>query len=302
MNSGKTTSKFISGFQRFLLRNFGHYLSDSIYLRALYKIRMGHKMNLKNPKTFQEKIQWLKINYRKPEFTVMVDKYAVKEFVAKKIGKEYIIPTIGVWNRVEDINIEELPNKFVLKTTHGGGGGGVIICRDKSKFDMNKVLPRLNSLLKLNIYKNYREWPYKDVPRRIIAEKFLETSESTDLTDYKIFCFNGKPKYIQVIKDRNTVETIDFFDTHWVHQPFVGLNPKCKNAKIEPHKPSNLEEMIYIAEKLSKDIPFVRVDLYNIDSKVYFGELTFYPASGIGKFSPDEWSLKLGDLLQLPIK
>lgn len=287
-----------------ILNRFGTWLPDKLFLKVKFYLSMGYNLNLKNPKTFQEKIQWLKLYYRRPEFTQMVDKLAVKDYVSKLIGEQYIIPILGIWEKPEDIDYNSLPEKFVLKTTHGGGGSGVIVCRDKSKLDIYTTKEKLQKSLHSDIYKKYREWPYKNVQRRIIAEHFLENSGKADLIDYKIFCFHGEPRYIQVIQDRKSEETIDFFDMEWNHMEFIGLNPigpnpKAQNATIRPEKPVNLEEMIDIARKLSEGIVFVRVDLYNINSKIYFGELTFYPASGIGKITPKEWSLKLGDLIHL---
>lgn len=285
-----------------IINRFGTWLPDKQFLKIKFWLSLGYKLNIKNPKTFQEKIQWLKLYNRMPEYTKMVDKYAVKDYVAGIIGKEYIIPTLGVWESTEEIDFHELPNQFVLKTTHAGGGGGVIVCRDKSMLDIESAKQKLDKSLKSDIYKYYREWPYKNVPRRIIAEQLLEIPDKKDLIDYKIYCFNGKPVYIQVIQDRNTKETIDFFDTEWNHQEFLGLLNERSEISYEatvPTEPDNLDEMLIVAEKLAKDTTFVRVDLYNIDSKVYFGELTFYPASCFGKFTPAEWPSKHRDLIQL---
>lgn len=275
------------------------WLPDSLYLRLLYYGELGRWLNLSNPKRFTEKIQWLKLHDRRPEYTMMVDKYAVKDYVAAKIGAEFIIPTLGIWNSFDDIDFKSLPDKFVLKTTHGGGSGGVVICSDKSAFDMGKARTKLEESLRSDIYTNYREWPYKNVPRRIIAEQFIEVPFNKDLPDYKIFCFNGTPRYIQVIKDRNTDESIDFFDTEWNHQPFYGLNPNVHPSTHDIPKPANLEDMLKIACHLAKNIDFVRVDLYQTTDKVYFGELTFYPASGMGVFNPDKWDLTLGEFINL---
>lgn len=279
---------------------------DKLYLQLLYYFEMGHKLNLKNPKTFTEKLQWLKLYNRKPEYTTMVDKYAVKEYVAKKIGNEYIIPTLGVWDTIEDIDWNSLPDQFVLKTTHGGGGGGVVICRDKVTFNRQAASQKLRYSLNSDIYLNYREWPYKNVPKRIIAEKFMMESgiqkADSDLADYKFYCFNGEPTYCQVIRDRRTKETIDFYDMEWNHMPFVGLNPKVSNGVLPVVKPKHLDKMIDICRKLSKDIPFARVDLYVINEAIYFGEITFFPASGIGKFEPKGWDKKLGHLINLPLQ
>lgn len=264
---------------------------------------MGHWIDWKNPRTFTEKIQWLKVYNRNPKYTTMVDKYAVKKYVGDRIGEEYIIPTLGVWDTPEDIDWDSLPNQFVLKTTHGGGGGGVFICKDKSTFDIKSTIARIKNSLASDIYLELREWPYKNVPKRIIAEKFMAPVKNpipTDLSDYKFFCFNGEPEYCQVIRDRYSKETIDFYDMEWNHQEFVGLNPVARNGLAPVAPPKHLNEIIQICKKLAKDIPFVRVDLYVIDEKQYFGELTFYPASGIGTFNLDVWNGRLGDLLTLP--
>ena len=263
---------------------------------------MGEKLDLNNPKTFTQKLQWLKLYNRKPEYTTMVDKYAVKEYVANIIGKEHIIPTLGVWNSANEIDWDALPNQFVLKTTHGGGGGGVVICKDKATFDRVATKEKLSKSLKSDIYWIFREWPYKNVTKQIIAEQYLSELSSTDLIDYKFFCFNGNVLYCQVIKDRSTLETIDFFDTNWEHQDFIGLlnNDVIKKSKQPISQPVNFSEMVSFAQKLSKGIPFVRVDFYNLAGKIYFGELTFFPASGLGKFEPKEWDVTLGNYLSLP--
>jgi len=291
-----------------VLRRIAPWISnDELYLRILFFLKQRKVLHLKNPQTFSEKLQWLKLYDRKPEYTTMVDKYAVKEYVANIIGEEYIIPTIGVWDKPEDIDWDSLPDKFVLKTTHGGGSVGVVICKDKNSFNKEKAIRNLSQSLKQNIYTELREWPYKDVKKRIIAEPFLEdfSNNSQDLPDFKFFCFNGDPKYCQVIKDRNTKETIDFFDINWQHQEFIGLNPvkgdQYHNAKVTPSIPKHFQEMQVIASKLSKNIPFSRIDLYEINGKVYFGEITLFPASGMGVFKPEEWNKRLGDMLDLSL-
>lgn len=275
-------------------------LPDRLYLEILFRHRMGYRLNLNNPQTFSEKLQWLKLYNRNPEYTKLVDKYAVKDYVAGIIGEEYIIPTLGVWNKPEDIEWDKLPNQFVLKTTQGGGNSGVVICRDKTSFDKQNAIERLNESLKFDIYKIWREWPYKNVPKRVIAEKYIDPQPaSLDLPDYKFFCFNGDPKYCQVISGRNEKMCIDFFDKDWKHQPFH--EPKSFSfADIEPERPKNFEKMLHLAAMISKGKHFSRIDFYDVNEKVYFGEITFYPTSGMGGFDPKSWDKLFGDLITLP--
>lgn len=282
-----------------LIMHAGKCLPDRIYLLWLYRLKMGKPLNLKNPRTFSEKLQWLKLYDRNSEYTRMVDKYAVKEYVAGAIGEEYVIPTLGVWNKPEDIDWNSLPDQFVLKTTHGGGSTGVVICTDKSCFDKQQAVDKLNKSLKIDIYKFFREWPYKDVPRRIIAEKYLEPEpEINDLPDYKFFCFNGEPKYCQVISGRGTTMSIDFFDHNWKHQPFH--EPKSfPFAEFTPKKPNCFDLMWELAKKLAQGKAFSRIDFYQVREKVYFGEITFYPTSGMGGFNPVEYDEILGDFIEL---
>lgn len=287
---------------RYLLYKLAPICPDSIYLKMLFRFHMGTKLNLDTPQTFCEKLQWLKLYNRKPEYTQMVDKYEAKKYVANIIGEEYIIPTLGVWDKFDDIDFDILPNRFVLKTTHGGGNTGVVICKDKSTFDIASAKKKLNKSLRNSIYLKYREWPYKDVARRIVAEQYIEVEGQSDLPDYKFYCFNGVPKYCQVIRNRNTKETIDFYDIEWNHMPFAGLNPIAKNGEKTIDKPSLLNQMLTICNKLTNNIPFARIDLYLTNDKIYFGEITFFPASGIGRFTPIDWDHKLGDLIELPIK
>ena len=278
------------------------YFSDYVFLKTTWRLHMGYPLNLKAPQSFNEKLQWIKLYDRNPLYTTMVDKYLAKKYVKGIIGEEYIIPTIGIWDNLGDINVEALPQKFVLKCTHDSGS--IVICRDKRNFSFKEAKRKLSIGLNTNYYRLTREWPYKNVKRRIIAEQFLEELSSDDLIDYKFFCFNGVPIYCQVIKDRNKAETIDFFDMEWKHQDFIGLglNPDVlKYSKDDIEKPKNFETMILLSKKLSRNIPFVRVDFYNLDGKIYFGELTFFPTNGMGRFYPLIWNNKIGNLLELNI-
>ena len=271
---------------------------DALYLKIRYYLYFGKRLNLKAPKTFSEKIQWLKLYNRKPEYTMMVDKYAVKKYVKSIIGEKYIIPTLGVWNSFDDIDFDSLPDKFVLKTTNGGGSTGVLLCKNKRSFNKGKARQILELSLKRNIYDTFREWPYKNVHPQILAEELLEFPDNTDLYDYKFFCFNGEPQYCQVISGRNDVMSIDFFDKSWIHQPFH--EPKdYPFAQTEPAKPVRYELMVSLARQLAKDIPFVRIDFYNLNGNMYFGEITFFPTSGFGGFMPEKWDEKFGEMIEI---
>lgn len=272
---------------------------DKLYLSIVYFAYYGKVLNWSNPKLFSEKMQWLKLYNRKPEYVIMADKIKAKEWVASIIGKEYIIPTLGVWDNVESIDFSRLPNKFVIKCNHNSGTG-MCICTNKAELDFVKVKNELKKGLNEDYYRTGREWPYKDIPRMIIAEQFMEDKSNVgDLTDYKFFCFNGVPKFCQVIRDRSTCETIDIYDMDWKKTPFVGLNPDCKNGKTEVPRPSKLDIMVDICKKLAYNKPFTRVDLYVINDNIYFGELTFFPMNGWGRFTPTEWNLKIGNMLDI---
>lgn len=285
------------------------FLPDKQFLQLRYFFEMGHRLNLKNPQTFTEKIQWLKLFNRRPEYALMVDKLSVKNFVAQRIGNDIVIPTIGIWNRPEEIDFDLLPDSFVLKTNHDGGSLGVIIVKDKNAADFSKIKQMLSVSLKNDIYTYYREWPYKNIKRQIFAEPYMQDGDNAELIDYKFYCFNGKPYYCQVIADRKKGETIDFYDIDWKHMPFYGLNPmpfyglnsKVGQAVKSHPKPTQYNLMLRYAEKIAEGIPFLRVDLYEINNKVYFGETTFFPASGYGVFTPAEWNDKLGQLIDLTV-
>lgn len=272
---------------------------DTLYIEILYWLSTGKEINLKEPKSFQEKLQWIKLNIHKPEFTMMVDKYEAKKYVASIIGEDHIIPTIGVWDSADAIDFSLLPNQFVLKCTHDSGR--VIICKDKRFFDSRWARKRLTNTLKTDYYKRSREFPYKNVRHRVIAEKYMEDENRNDLIDYKFFCFNGTARYCQVIQGRSGKETIDFYDREWTHQEFVGLTPHVGFSPTPLLKPEAFPEMLRIADTLASkiDSPFVRIDQYVINGHVYFGEITFYPFMGFGTFRPKEWNLKFGGMIKL---
>ena len=259
---------------------------------------MGKRLNLKNPTTFNEKLQWLKLYNRKPEYTIMVDKVKAKEYVAKIIGEEHIIPTLGVWDDPDEIDFDKLPNQFVLKCSHDSGG--LVICKDKAKLNKNKALERIGFCLKRNYYVATREYPYKDVPHRILAEKYMTNNGGTEeLTDYKFFCFNGYVDCVMVCIDRHIGETkFYFFNREW---KLLRLNPRGIAAPegFAIPKPTNMDEMFDIASKLSQGIPFVRVDLYDINNRIYFGEMTFFPDSGCDPNLLPETDEYFGNLLKI---
>lgn len=273
-------------------------MKDEKYLKLLYKQSMKKELNLDNPQTFNEKLQWLKLFDRQQEYIKIVDKYEVKKYISDKIGNEFIIPTIGIYNNFKEINFDELPNQFVIKTTHYGGGKGVYIIKDKNNINKKKIKKELSKLQRKNLYYYGREWPYKNVKPRIIIEKYLEDA-SGELKDYKFFCFNGKVEFFKIDFDRFTEHHANYYDTNLHLLPFgESMFPPIKSKKME--MPINLDKMISLAEKLSIGIPFIRVDLYNLNGKIYFGELTLYPASGFEEFEPEEYDLYLGNMLELP--
>jgi hypothetical protein len=272
-------------------------MSDERFIRKKYKIKMGKELNLKSPKTFNEKLQWMKLNDHNPLYTKLVDKYAVKEYVAGIIGEQYIIPTLGIWDSFEAINFDELPEQFVLKCTHDSGG--LVICKNKAKLNKVEAGEKIKKCLKRDYFQFGREWPYKDVPHRIIAEKFMEDSEYNELRDYKFFCFDGEVKALYIATERQKVGEdvkFDFFDSEFRHLPFKQGH---ENAKVCPEKPICFEEMKMLASKLSKGLREVRVDLYEVDGKVYFGELTFFHHGGWTPFTPEEWDYKFGEWIQV---
>ena len=287
------------------------WIPDDLFLKVRYRGEMNKPLNLRNPQTFNEKLQWLKLYDRKPEYTVMVDKYAAKQYVAAKIGEQYIIPTLGVWEHFDDIDFDSLPNQFVLKCTHDSGG--LVVCKDKSSLDKTAAREKLEKSLKQNYYWSGREWPYKNVPPRIIAEKYmsnnqekdnegilLSINENSDLKDYKFYCFNGTMKFVMINSDRNSDKPTkaDYFDRDFNWLDFTW---GYAHAEIRPEKPEKFEEMVFLAEKLSKGLSHIRVDFYECDGKVYFGELTFYDGSGFDAIEPIEWDYKIGKLIKSPL-
>lgn len=272
-------------------------MPDELYVRKMFKAIMGSQLRLGNPQTFNEKIQWLKLYDRNPIYTQWVDKYKVKEYVGSIIGNEHIIPTIGVWDNPEEIDFSQLPDQFVLKCNHNSGTG-MCICKDKKKLERDKVITELKMGLQEDYYLHSREWPYKNVPRKIIAEQYIGDANS-DLVDYKLMCFNGKHRCTFVCEGRNTGEGlhVTFYDKDWHIMPFERHYPRSKKGIPCP---GCYDKMIEYAELLSENCPFMRVDFYEVEGKLYFGEITLYPGSGYEEFTPEKWDYILGDWLKLP--
>lgn len=276
---------------------FSKYLNDEQFLRYRFRIVMGKRLDLKNPTSYNEKLQWLKLYDRNPLYTKLVDKVAVKDYVASIIGNEYIIPTLKVYKSPEEVRIEDLPERFVLKTNHDGDSLGVFVCKDKKNFDFNKAISILSKNLQHNYYYTGREWPYKNVNPVIFAEEYKE-DEFGELRDYKFFCFNGVVKALFVATERSVGHVkFDYFDRDFNHLDFTQSHPM---SNVTLKKPNNFEKMIELAERLSRGLPHVRIDLYNCNGKIYFGEMTFYHYGGMIKFHPEEWDYKFGSWLQLP--
>lgn len=280
-------------------RGFFNWMPDAQYLKIAYRVSLSKKLNLGNPTTFNEKLQWLKLHYREPLLTRCVDKYEVRSYIADMIGEEYLIPLIGgPWERFAEINFDKLPDQFVLKCTHDSGG--LVICRDKSKLDKDKARRKIEQCLKHNFYWGLREWPYKGVKPRIIAEQYMEDPQDGELRDYKFFAFDGETKALFIATDRGleTAETkFDFFDADFQHLDVRNGHP---NADTLPHKPAAFTLMKELAGKLSKGIPQVRVDFYEVEGRVYFGEMTFFHWSGLTPFEPEQWDRIFGDWIRLP--
>lgn len=273
-----------------------NWMPDKWYLSLKFRSKMGYWMNWKHPKTFNEKLQWLKIYDRNPLYTKLVDKYEVRKYISSKIGEEHLVPLLGVWENPSDIDFNSLPNQFVLKCTHDSAS--IIICEDKSKFDFDLVKQKMQHHLSINYYHPSREWPYKNVKPQIIAEKYIRDPNIPDLKDYKFQVFNGTVQNCFVCSKRFMPQGlhVTFFDKNWETLNFTKKYPKeCEL----PKKPLFFKEMLMISEQLSKDIPFVRVDFFETPSNFFISELTFYPGAGFEKFSPNDWDLKMGALLKI---
>lgn len=284
-------------------RGFYNSMDDEKYLKRKFKSVTGKELNIETPTTFNEKLQWLKLNNREDVYTVMADKVAARDFVAEKLGEEYLIPCIGVWDNADDIDFDKLPDKFVLKCNHNSGVG-MCICKDKSKLDIEKVKNELKKGMAQDYYITNREWPYKNIPRKIIAEQFMENKEEgiEGLRDYKFYCFDGNVDYLYIsegLDDHHTAK-ISFVTTDWKLADFKRTD--YANFTNLPEKPKKFDEMLSIAKELSKGFPFLRVDLYEINGKIYFSEFTFFPCSGYMPFEPEEWDYKFGEFIKLPKK
>lgn len=267
-------------------------MDDEAYLKRLFRYSMGYELPLDNPKTYNEKLQWLKLHDRRPLYTKLVDKYEAKAWVAEKIGAEYVIPVIaGPWDSADEIDFDALPEQFVLKCTHDSGG--VVICRDKAAFDREAARAKIAKTLRRNFFWAGREWPYRDVKPRVFAEQYLE-DESGELRDYKVMCFGGEPKLIQLHMGRFTHHTQDYYDTDW---NLLALRQGSPLSGAAVPRPAFLDEMLRLSAVLSEGFPHLRVDWYAINGRLLSGELTLYDSSGLETFEPADWDRKLGDLI-----
>lgn len=280
---------FLSG------RGLLNWMDDETYLKILFKYSVGYPLDLKKPKTYNEKLQWLKLHDRKPLYTQLVDKLAVKDYVAEKLGPEYVVPVIaGPWDSVDEIDFDALPDQFVLKCTHDSGG--VVICRDKAQLDREAVKAKLAKALGRNFYWPMREWPYKNVKPRVFAEKYLDGGAEASPNDYKVLCFAGKALFVQVHKGRFVHHTQDYYDIDWNRLPLVQGIPL---SETPDEKPVFLPELLSLSERLSQGFPHLRVDWFFADGRLYVGELTFYDSSGLEPFDPESYDRFFGDLICL---
>ena len=280
---------------------FSFLFSDECYLRTRYRLIFRKTLDLNNPITYSEKLQWLKLYYHRPELTTMVDKVKVKQYVAERIGNQYVVPILGVWYRPEDIEWDKLPEKFVLKTNHDGGNYGVVICRDKNKFDKEKAIKRLKKSLKRDTFLLGREWPYKNIDRKVFAEQYIEDAATDDLPEYKFFCFDGKAKMLNLVTERQSPTGVkfDYYDENFNH---LDLRNEYPHAAKPPKKSESFDFMKSLAEKMSVGLPHVRVDFFEAGGMVYFSEFTFFNGGGLVVFQPEKYDYILGQYIQLPEK
>lgn len=282
--------KIVYGFEKLGLLDW---LKDETYLKIIYRLEFKRKLNLENPRAYTEKLAWYKLHWRSKLAKSCADKYSVREYIKDKIGPEYLIDNYGCWDKFEDIDFDQLPNQFVLKPTNGCGD--VVICKDKSNFDIESARKKLNKYRNRHFSSKTKEWVYYDLPYRIIAERLLTTTDGSTIKDYKFFCFYGKPQFLIVCSDRDVDVNVDFYDLDWNWMPVSyghGNNPIHA-------KPGQFNKMLNIARILSQDFPHVRVDLYNEKGRIYCGELTFYHNGGISRYKPDKWDYQFGDLFDL---
>lgn len=271
------------------------WMPDEMFVKLAFRGELGQKLDLKNPKSFNEKLQWLKLYDHKTEYIDLVDKLKAKSVVGNQIGSQHIVPLYGHWKTADEIAFETLPDKFVLKCNHDQGS--VILVSDKNRINKKNVIDILNKKLKRNNFYGCREYPYKYIKPEVFAEEYL----GSDIIDYKFYCFNGKPKFLycgQGLTEDHSLK-IDFFDLDWNIMPFYRTDYR-RLGSIP--KPLHLDEMIDISKKLSKDIPFVRIDLFEVNGKVYFSEFTLCPAAGFMPFVPKEYDWIVGEWLKLPVK
>lgn len=272
--------------------------SDRYAVEQIWKSCMDYQLDLDNPHTFNEKLQWLKLYYHNPDYTVLADKVKAKYWIQEHVGKQYAVPTLAVYQNVNEINFDSLPNEFVLKCNHDCGS--VIIVKDKGELDKDKTLSFLNDRMDRDFYLPYREWCYKNIPHRIICEPYLQDGENSELTDYKFFCFNGEPRFLYVSYGLSSWDTayINYMNLDWT--PAAFHRPDFKEFTQIPPRPSKFDEMLRIAKNVSSNFPFVRVDFFQVNEDLFISEFTFYPGAGLDKFMPPEWDGIIGDMLTLP--
>ena len=269
-------------------------LSDKMFLKIMYRIKMHRKLNLNNPKTYNEKLQWLKIYDRNPLYTDLADKYKVRDYIKNVVGEQYLIPLLGVYDSFSEIDFKKLPNQFVIKCNHDSAS--VIICKNKKTFDIEAARKKITKALKTNYYYVGREWVYKNIKPKIIIEKYMVDESQSELKDYKFFCFNGEAKMLFVAKDRPHATKFNYYD---INLNKLDIKQYYPNFDGDFEKPINYDKMVEIANKISKKFNHVRVDLYNVKGKIYFGEITFYHFGGFFPFEPETWDYKMGEMLNL---